>query len=116
MSEREVTIQLPVSLCERLEKVAEASGWSFEEVVVQTIRSGMPPSLIKVPEKFHPGLLALNKMDDQELWDAGQGEWLEADTSHEAEKAGLATLRRAYAFALLKWRGHPVPDPSEFLL
>ena len=108
--EHEVTIQLPDSLYQRLHNVAVASGWKLEEVVIQTIRSGMPPSLIKVPEKYHNELLALNKLDDQMLWDACQKK------SDEADHAGLGLLRRAYAYALLKWRGHPLPDPSEFLL
>jgi hypothetical protein len=71
--------------------------------------------LIKVPDKFHTELLALNKMDDQSLWEAGQGEWDFPEAS-EVEQAGLGLLRRAYAYALLKWRGHPLPDPNEFLL
>lgn len=110
MSEQEVTIRLPYSICERLEEVAEASGWTLQEVILKTIRSGMPPSLIKVPEKYHEELLALNKLDDQSLWDAGQNK------PGEADDAGMGLLRRAYAYALLKWRGHPLPDPSEFLL
>jgi hypothetical protein len=110
MTERQVTLQLPDSLYQRLQDVAQASGWTLETVVLQTIRSGMPPSLIKVPEKYHAQLLLLNKLDDQALWAAGQ------DKSDEADDAGLGLLRRAYAYALLKWRGHPLPDPSEFLL
>jgi hypothetical protein len=115
MSEHAVTIQLPDSLYQRLNDVAEASGWPIEEVILQSVRSGMPPSLIKVPDKFHAELLAHNKMDDQSLWEAGQGEWDFAEAS-EVEQAGLGLLRRAYAYALLKWRGHPLPDPNEFLL
>lgn len=115
MSEQKVTIRLPDSLYQRLNAVAQASGWTLEEVVLQSIRSGMPPSLIKVPDKYHAQLLALNKLDDQALWEAGQGEWQGLDAS-AAEKADLELLRRAYAYALLKWRGHPLPDPHEFLL
>jgi hypothetical protein len=110
MSERDVTIQLPDSIYQRLKDVAQASGWTLETVILQTIRSGMPPSLIKVPEKYHPQLLVLNKLDDQSLWAAGQ------NASDDAEDPGLGLLRRAYAYALLKWRGHPLPDPGEFLL
>lgn len=110
MIEHDITIQLPDSQYQRLQDVAQASGWTLEAVILQTIRSGMPPSLIKVPEKYHAELLALNRLDDQSLWTAGQ------DKSDDADDASLGLLRRAYAYALLKWRGHPLPDPSEFLL
>ena len=110
MSEHSVTIRLSDSTYERLQEVAEASDWSVEEVVLRTIKAGMPPSLIKVPEKYHGELLKLNKLDDQDLWEAGQ------DQPGAEDDAGIGLLRRAYAYALLKWRGHPLPDPSEFLL
>lgn len=116
MSEQTITIQLPQPLHDRLQLVAEASGWSIEETVVQSVKIGMPPSLQKVPAQFHDQLLALNKRDDQGLWEVVQGDLDDIEVTHEAEKAGLATLYRAYAFALLKWRGHPVPDPAEILL
>jgi hypothetical protein len=119
MSEQTTTVSvaLPESIYHRLTVLAEASGWTFEEVLLQTIRGGMPPSLAKVPEAFHAQLLALNKLSDKELMAASEGEWATPDDlTSEAETAGLTTLRRAYAYAVLKWRGHPVPDPTEFLL
>lgn len=115
MSDITMTIRLPDSVYQRLTDVAEASGWSVEEVVLQSIRSGMPPSLQKVPDKFHAQLLVLNKLDDQALWDVGHGS-LADNKASGADSAGLELLRRAYAYAVLKWRGHPLPDPSEFLL
>lgn len=115
MSETKVIVQLPHSIYERLHDVAEASGQPFDDVLLQTIKNGMPPSLQKVPDQFHDQLLALNKFDDKNLWEAFQGKWPDEDKSHLAEQADLATLRRAYAFALLKWRGHPMPEPSELL-
>ncbi len=115
MSEHEVTIRLSDLQYQPLMDVAEASGWTLEEVMLQSIRTGMPPSLRKVPEKFHAGLLALNKMDHQALWEVGHGD-LTFEEGEEAKRADLGLLRRAYAYALLRWRGHPLPDPHEFLL
>jgi hypothetical protein len=115
MSETAVTIQIPDSVYQRLNEVAEASGWTLEAVILQSVRAGMPPLLKKVPDKFHAELLALNKMDDQALWEIGHGD-RSFDDSGEARQADLGTLRRAYAYALLRWRGHPLPDPHEFLL
>jgi hypothetical protein len=115
VAEKSVSLSLPLSLYQRLEAVARASARPFEEVLLQTIRNGMPPALHKVPEKFHDLLLPLNRLDDQELWQAAQGELPVEEMSDEAQKVDFTTLRRAYALALLKWRGHPIPDPTDFL-
>lgn len=116
MPEKEVTVRLPDSSYQRLQNVAQAAGWTLEDVILQSIRSGMPPSLKKVPEKFHAELLSLNKLDDQALWEVGHGDREYEEETGEAKQADLGLLRRAYAYALLKWRGHPLPDPHEFLL
>jgi hypothetical protein len=115
MTEKSVTVRLPVSIFERLAGVAEASGRPFDEVLLQTIRNGMPPSLQKVPDKYHRQLLDFNKLDDQKLWDAIQQAPTAAQSESDAAQFDLSTLRRAYALALLKWRGHPIPDPTELL-
>jgi hypothetical protein len=115
VAEESVTISLPLSLHERLQAVALASSRPFDEVLLQTIKNGMPPALHKVPDKFHKLLLPLNMLDDQELWQVAQGERPEEEANSEAQKIEFTTLRRAYALALLKWRGHPIPDPTDFL-
>jgi hypothetical protein len=108
-----ISLTLSQSTYDRLTTVAEAAGWSLEDVLLQTIKNGMPPSLQKVPEEFHAELLALHKLQDPELWPVVEGK----DESPAGKRnAGFETLRRAYAYALLKWRGHPVPDPVEILL
>jgi hypothetical protein len=115
MADKAVTIQLPDSIYVALHEVAGASGWSLEEVVLQCIRSGMPPLLSKIPDNFHAELLALNKLDDRALLKVVEG-GKEFNDSAEARKADLATMRRVYAYALLRWRGHPLPEPGELLL
>ena len=118
MKNHVVTVELPLSVYERLAEVAEASGLKLEEVVLQSVKGGMPPSLGKVPVDFHGELLGLNKLDDQQLWEVVQGKRPKGSKgeSAAAQKADLPTLRKAYAFALLKWRGHPMPDPQDFLV
>jgi hypothetical protein len=118
MKNHPIQLELPHSVYERLAEVAEASGWKLEDVVLQSLKGGMPPSLGKVPVDFHGELLGLNKLNDQQLWEVVQGKRPKADKgeSLEAQKADLPTLRKAYAFALLKWRGHPMPDPQDFLV
>lgn len=115
MSEKAVTIQIPDSIYAALNEVAGASGWTLQEVMLQCIRSGMPPLLNKVPENFHAELLALNKMNDRALLEVVEGGKAFEDSA-EAKKADLATMRRAYAYSLLRWRGHPLPEPGDLLL
>ena len=91
----------------------------MNEVVIQTIKGGMPPSLRKVPNKFHGDLLSLNALGDLELWDIVAKPQPKKSNKSEEESTEIehfSSLKKAYAFSLLKWRGHPVPSPSEFML
>lgn len=115
MKATKVTVELPSHIYEDLQRVADASSWSLEEVVVQTIKSGMPPLLSKVPEAFHAELLALNALGDADLMRVADGNWPDPpkqDLMHQ--KADFVTLRRTYALSLLRWRGHPVPSAYDF--
>ena len=115
----DVTLQLtiPARIYDRLQQVAEASQWPLEEVLHKTIQAGLPPSLAKVPAEFHGELLNLNGLDDQSLWRVVIDRLpIAHPLSQQQQQADFPSLRRAYAFALLKWRGHPVPMPSEFFI
>lgn len=117
MDEYVVDVTVPGELYHQLDLVARAAGWTLQEVLLRTLRSGMPPVLDKVPVAFHDALLSLNELDDQELWRVVMGERpLETPLSPAEKRADLPTLRRSYAFALLKWRGHPVPLPYEIFV
>lgn len=118
MKEHVVQVTLPSTVYEPLQQIAEVTGMSLEEVIVQTLKGGMPPSLRKVPVEFHDELLSLNKMDDDELWGVIQGKSPIADEVMDDQhaRADYPMLRRAYAFSLLKWRGHPMPSPHEIML
>ena len=122
MKKQSYTIDIPERLLNQLSEIAEASGQDLNDVIVQTIKGGMPPSLRQVPNKFHGDLLSLNALGDLELWDIvakPEQEKVRQETSEEKESADFeifGSLKRAYAISLLKWRGHPVPSPSELLL
>lgn len=117
MKDHRVQVTLPDTIYEPLHQIAEVTGMSLDEVIIQTIKGGMPPSLKKVPSAFHDELLSLNKMNDTQLWDVIQGKVKStADYGAAHEHADFPMLRRAYAFSLLKWRGHPVPSPHEMIL
>jgi hypothetical protein len=86
------------------------------------------------PAKFQAALAEMDRLDDAALWAIAQSRKTEAelirydelleknerDTLSEAERLELAglrgeadlfMLRKAHAAALLRWRGHPVPNP-----
>jgi len=117
MSTNKITIEVPDNLYTELSGVAKAASLPVEEVILQSIRSGMPPQLNKVPAAFHKELLALNKLSDRDLIRVAEGELSPKSADDEQHrKADFISLRRIYALSLLKWRGHPVPMPYESLV
>ena len=115
MKSKKVQVEIPLSIYELLQDIAQASNWTFEEVVLQTIKSGLPPSLGKVPEEFHEGLLLLNGLGDRDLLCVVEGE-LPKGLPQGPKSADFKLLRQTYALRLLKWRGHPIPSPYEALV
>ena len=115
MKKKSVQVEVPLSIHELLQDIAQSSGWSFEEVLLQTIKSGLPPSLGKVPEDFHEGLLLLNSLGDRDLLRVVEGELL-GNLPKGPKSADFKLLRQTYALRLLKWRGHPIPSPYEALV
>lgn len=117
MKEKQVVVNLPVGVYEELQRIADASSWSFDEVLLQTIRMGMPPTLNKVPTNFRDELLDLNQLDDRDLMRVVEGELLyDGPQDEQHKKANFEVLRRTYALSLLKWRGHPLPPPYETMI
>lgn len=90
--------------------IADASDQSVEEVVIQSLRMGMPPSLRQIPPKFHDQLLSLNGLSDGALL-----KMIDSGSSNPENSDDVETMKRAYAFSLLKWRGHPVPNPAGWM-
>lgn len=136
MTVQGINLELPPALYQRLVEVAEASHQSLTDVVIQSIQTGLPPSLEHVPDRFREDLRALNQLSDDVLWDVadrdlaedkaeryeqllvksqqGQLEENEQRTLDTLrEEADLLMLRRAYAAALLKWRGHRIPTLAD---
>jgi len=135
MTIQAVTLNLPGPLFERLKEIADTSHRGFDEVLITTIQAGMPPSLERVPERFQADLQALDhlsddilrqitqaEMDDdkvtlyEELLEKNQRKGL-SDAERNIlsalrEEADLLMLRKSYAYALLRWRGHVISIPG----
>jgi hypothetical protein len=137
MTGQAITLHLPDRLYQRLAEVADASQQPLGDVVLQSIRVGLPPSLERVPERFRDDLRALNRLSDEVLWQVARGDikedkavlyeaLLEQNSRGELDEAGRAMLttlreeadllmfRRSFVCALLmRWRGHRIPSLGE---
>ncbi len=132
----EITLQIPEELYKQLVNKAATSHQPVNVVALQSLRAGMPPELKHVPARFMPDLESLDMVDDAVLWQVAQADLtdekaalyealLEKNEQDELpgveqatlntlrEEADLLMLRRSYAYALLKWRGHRIPTAVE---
>jgi hypothetical protein len=106
---KKITLELSTTDYNLLKDIADASKWPIEEVAMQCLKSGLPPSLSKVPEAFHDELLSLNALSDQDLMKVADGKSpAPKEKSELYKKANFIALRRTYALSLLRWRGHPI--------
>ena len=136
MTVQGINLELPPALYQRLVEIAEASRQSLTDIVIQSIQTGLPPGLEHVPDRFRDDLKALNQLSDDLLLDVVNRDLAEekaalyeqllaknqqgtlAENERQTldtlrEEADLLMLRRAYAAALLKWRGHRVPSLAD---
>ncbi len=109
-----VQVEIDADVYGQLQQIADASTWGLNDVLAQTIKCGLPPSLSKVPASFHDELLSLNRLSDKELMKVADGEGPAPKMDETREKADFLMLRRTYAMSVLRWRGHPVPNLYEF--
>lgn len=135
----EITLQIPEELYAQLVNKAATSHQPVNVVALQSLRVGMPPDLKHVPARFLPDLEALDMMDDAVLWQVAQtdmtddratlyeellekNQYAELEPDEQTaldtlrEEADLLMLRRSYAYALLKWRGHRIPTVADMSL
>jgi hypothetical protein len=129
-----ITLQLPEDVHRRLQSVAQATHQPLEEVVYQSIQGNLPPSVEDLPAELRDELAALQNVNDEALWAVAreplppdkwrrhqqlllknQARGLKEKEREELgqlrEMADRLVMRRSYALALLKWRGHTLPTP-----
>lgn len=132
MTTQTINIQLSDDIYRRLHDMAAATDRSLEDVLVQTIRGNLPPTLDDLPAEQRNLVADLERLNDKALWNIVKEppptqSWrqhqrllrkAEDGALTHVERAKLAELRettdrsvirRSYALALLKWRGHAVP-------
>ncbi|MCE7982474.1 MAG: hypothetical protein DYG89_14885 [Caldilinea sp. CFX5] len=130
MTERTLTVRLPENTFLKLQKAAEVTYRSVDDLLASTIDATLiaPPDL---PEALANELAALHLLGDEALWAAVLPSLSPAEqhrleqlnhiggeraltAAEEAEQAALlqayyrSMLRRAQAIAILKQRGHEI--------
>lgn len=135
MTVQQITLPLPEALYLRLEQAARAMQQPLTDVVLRAVEIGSPPTWEDVPAEFQADLAALDRLDDQALWQIARSQQqetaryqqlLDENASGEilpasrTELTALRTeadrqmLRKAQAVAILRWRGHQLL-PAEHL-
>jgi hypothetical protein len=136
MDSQQVTVDLPLPLFRFLARLAEQTHQPLEKLVAQSVAGNLPPSVDNAPEEIQSELLALQwlpieeleqiayeqvakKSQKQHLHLLEKGNLTVAEQrklSKLRQQADLLMLRKAYAWAVLRWRGHPIPRLDEIPL
>jgi hypothetical protein len=74
-----VTLQIPEILYQCLVNTARAMQRPLEEVMLHALQVGSPPAWDDVPEEFQADIAALDKLDDNTLWQIVQSRKTAAD-------------------------------------
>ncbi|MFB2937844.1 hypothetical protein ACE1B6_21555 [Aerosakkonemataceae cyanobacterium BLCC-F154] len=132
MTTQQVTIELPEPIFRRLVRIAEATHQPVEALVMQSAIGNLPPFIENAPTEMQPELLRMQTLDKEELQaiaiaqvepgnyqrhvnllQKNEEDLLTAEERDELTALRLAAdclmLRKAYAWSLLRWRGHRIP-------
>ncbi len=117
MTTHELIIQLSGSVYRRLEHIAQETNQSVQTIALTLIAGNLPPSLGDVPADLREELRALQTLDDDALWAAARSKLgptqqarLETLLARLGDEIDRLNLRKAQAFALLRWRGFLLPS------
>jgi hypothetical protein len=132
MATQPITIELPEPVMRQLMRIAAATHQPIEALVTQSVLSNLPPSTDNAPAELQGELLAMQVLSTEDLYVIAQAqvedevrdrqaELLERNedgqlTSEERQEltqlrqsADHLMLRKAYAWSLIRWRGHKLP-------
>lgn len=134
-----VTVELPEPLFRFLERLARQTDQSVDKLVAQSLAGNLPPVVDHAPAEMQAELLAMQQWPVDRLLVAAHEqiapdhqarhvallEKLGEGGLTSAEQQELASLRltadrqmvrKAYAWAVLRWRGHATPRLDELPL
>ena len=140
MAKQKVTVELPQAIFQQLARIANATQQPLETLVAQSTVSNLPPTPDNAPLEIQEELLQMQIWNDEELLAIANSqitdqqqkrhiELLEKNSTSEelnkSERQELSVLRvkadrlmlqKAYAWSVLRWRGHKVPNFNEMPL
>jgi hypothetical protein len=134
MSRQAITVELPEEVYRHVKRAAEGMKRPVERVLASIVK-GATPSLEKVPVEYRAELESLETLGDDKLWKVAESA-MPAErqrrlarlllktsgelTAREQERlarlrneADRLTLHKSYAYLLLKYRGHRIPNLPE---
>jgi len=140
MATQELILKLPINLFQQLANVAKLTQQSIESLAIQSISSNLPPTIENAPLEMQASLQSLQnrsieellKIADSQIPTTQQQRHLELLERHqetesmapeerqELRELGQAAeqlmLTKAYAWAILRWRGYRIPSLEELPL
>ncbi len=140
MVTQQLTLELPEKIFHQFARIAKMTHQSIESLVIQSISSNLPPTVENAPFSMQAGLQAMQTLSIEELLkiaqsqvpttqqqrhlvlleDQQQSDSMAPDERQELRKLGIAAdqimLKKAYAWALLRWRGYRIPTLDELPL
>ena len=136
MTTQRLTIELPEPVFRQLARIAEATQQSVEVLAAQSVVSNLPPFVDNASAEMQPELLKMQNLGVEELLaianatversqherhvellDKNKEGSLTSEERQELTDLRLAAdrlmLRKAYAWSVLRWRGHRIPPLKE---
>jgi hypothetical protein len=128
-----LTVTLPDAVYQHLQQIASMTKQPLEQLVRQSIEGNLPPAINNASPEIQQELLAMQSLAIKDLRQLAESQvaqeqqvrhlelleknatnQISASERNELAKLRLAAdqlmLRKAYALALLRWRGYPLPD------
>ncbi len=137
MATQKVTVELPQAIFKQLARIALATQQPLEVLAAQSIASNLPPTPDNAPVEMQAELLQMQSLDSTDLLSIVQGQIAPEQQQHHIElleknqiqgeltsterqelsklriAADRLMLQKAYAWSVLRWRGHKVPPLNE---
>lgn len=132
MTTQPITIELPEAVLRQLGRLAESLQQPIEALITQSVLSNLPPSTDHASPELQPVLLAMQQLENAQIQAIAQSQIdsqqhdrhntlltknTESQLTPEEQKELLSLrqaadqlmLRKAYAWSILRWRGHRIP-------
>jgi hypothetical protein len=140
MATQELTLELPEKIFHQFARMAKITHQSIESLAIQSLSGNLPPLVDNAPFSMQAGLQAMQNFSIEELLKIAQSQvpttqqqrhlallesqqqtdLMAPEERQELRQLGIAAdqvmLKKAYAWALLRWRGYRIPTLDELPL